>query len=366
MSGNLFSKRVTIALDGMGGDNAPEIVVEGASLALKNHDNVRFIIFGDKKVLRHLIEQYPNVRDVTKLVHTDEMVLDDDKPSYALRRRNNSSMRLAIKAVRNGEADGAVSAGNTGALMAISKVMLRTLPGIERPAIGGIIPTKGEPCVMLDLGANVNCDADNLFEFSVMGDAFSRVIFQKENPSIGLLNIGTEEVKGNEAVKAAANMLRESDLDLNFYGHIEGDDIGEGIVDVVVTDGFTGNVALKTAEGTAKMFSHFLKDALKSSPIAMTGALLARTSLQKFKDRLNPSLYNGAMFLGLNGIVVKSHGGTDALGFANAVGVTIELAKNDINKHIVNEMIQSGHIPPEDDIELDDLDDIEDLDDLDD
>jgi glycerol-3-phosphate acyltransferase PlsX len=347
------SDNLTIALDGMGGDNAPESVIEGALLALKTNPDINFIIHGDANHLEPLLQAKPVLAARSRIAHTTEVVENDDKPSFALRRRRDSSMSHAIKSVRSGDAAGAVSAGNTGALMAMAKVLLRTLPGIDRPAIGGIMPTQAGSSVMLDLGANVTCDAENLFEFAVMGDAFARIILHKENPSIGLLNIGTEDAKGNEAVKSAATMLRESDLKLNFYGHIEGNDIGAGTVDVIVTDGFTGNVALKTAEGTAKMFAFFLKDALNKSTLANIGKLFSGLALKKLKNKMNPSLYNGAMFLGLNGIIVKSHGGTDALGFANAINVTINLAKDDINKHIIDEMIQSGHIAPEDDEDID-------------
>ncbi len=349
MIDNIENKKLVIALDAMGGDTAPDSVINGAESACSKYDDIEFLIYGDENKIAPLLEKTSKLKNSSKLIHTDDFVTNEDKPSFAIRKRRNSSMSLAIKSVKRGEAVAVVSGGNTGALMAISKIALRTLTGIDRPAICGLMPTERGNCVMLDLGANVICDANNLFEFAVMGDAFARIILGIKSPSIGLLNIGAEEMKGNEAVKAASEMLRESELSLNFYGHIEGDDIGKGTTDVVVTDGFTGNVALKTAEGTAKMYTSFLKKALTSSLIAKSGALLVRPSFSIIRNKLDPRTHNGAMILGLNGIVVKSHGGTDAIGFSNAIGVAVKLARHDINRQIIKEMIESGHIPPEDD-----------------
>ncbi len=344
MTSLLSEEKVTIALDAMGGDGAPDVILAGAERCAKKYPDVGFLIFGDENRLSPVLGKYSRLAEQGKITHTAEVISNDDKPSFAIRHRRNSSMALAISAVRKKEAVGVVSAGNTGALMAMSKIMLQTLPGIDRPAIGTVLPTRRNNCVMLDLGANVVCDENNLFEFAVMGDAFARTLFGLEAPAIGLLNIGTEEMKGNDVVKSAASLLRDSALDLNFYGHIEGDHIGEGIVDVIVTDGFSGNIALKTAEGTARMLAGYMKQIIKSSPLMMLSALFAWPIFHKVKHKFDPRVHNGAMLLGLNGIVIKSHGSADAIGFANAIEVAIRLARHDINKKIVDEMVQSGHI----------------------
>jgi phosphate acyltransferase len=334
---------ITIALDAMGGDNAPSMVVEGAALAIEQYPDIRFIFCGHQGKLQALLKKHKKLYEISEIYHTEDVVGNDDKPSSVLRQNRNSSMSLAIKAVREKKADCAISAGNTGALMAFSKVMLRTLSGIDRPAICGVLPTYRGFCAMLDLGANVYCDANNLFEFAIMGDAFARVILDLKDPKIGILNIGTEETKGNEAVRDAGTLLKESPL--NYYGNIEGDDIGKGIVDVVVTDGFSGNIALKTAEGTAKIYTAFLKEALNGNWMARLGALLAKPMLNSLKKRMDPRLHNGAMLIGLNGIVVKSHGGTDSLGFSSAIKVAYRLANAKINHKIIKEMEQSGYMP---------------------
>jgi glycerol-3-phosphate acyltransferase PlsX len=262
---------------------------------------------------------------VTTVRHTKERISSNDKPSTAIKSGRNSSMRLAIDAVQEGEASCVVSAGNTGALMAIAKYVLKTLPGIDRPAIATFFPTLRGECCMLDLGANVQCDANNLVQFAVMGEVFARTVLGFEQPTIGLLNIGVEDLKGNEEVREAAAILRDSDLPIAFRGFVEGDDIGAGTVDVVVTDGFTGNVALKTAEGTINFYTKMLKQAFLSSWIARIGYFLARGAINNLRNKMDPRRYNGAMLLGLNGIVVKSHGGTDAVGFANAIGVAADM-----------------------------------------
>ena len=318
----------------MGGDNAPNMVVEGIGLALAELPGVDFLLFGDKARLEPLLDRMPKAKAVTQVHHTDQVITNDMKPSSALRRGRESSMGLAIEAVSKGKAAGVVSAGNTGALMAMAMFVLKMLPGIDRPAIASYFPTQRGESVMLDLGANVECDADNLVQFAVMGEVFARNVLGLEQPSIAILNVGEEGLKGNQAVKQAANILQNSDLPIKFQGFVEGDDIGAGTVDVVVTDGFTGNVALKTAEGTAHLFGHFLRQALTDSPLSRLGALLARSSLDKFRMRVDPRRYNGAMFLGLNGICVKSHGGTDALGFANAIQVAVEMITDGLNDAI--------------------------------
>ncbi|MDD9876772.1 MAG: phosphate acyltransferase PlsX, partial [Magnetovibrio sp.] len=276
----------------------------------------------------------PNAKRASEIRHTTDVVGGADKPAVALRAGRQSSMRLAINAVGTGEAAGIVSAGNTGALMAMAKFVLKTLPGIDRPAIATYFPTLRGETVMLDLGANVECDANNLVQFAVMGEVFARNVLGVAKPTVGILNIGVEDLKGNESVKAAAGILRETDLPIKFYGFVEGDDVGAGTVDVVVTDGFTGNVALKMAEGTAKFIGSTLKQALTSSLRAKIGALLAKPALNELKMKMDPRRYNGAMFLGLNGICIKSHGGTDPIGFAHALQVAVDLTENSINESI--------------------------------
>ena len=316
---------LSIALDAMGGDRAPEMVVKGANIARQRFPNVSFIFFGDEQRIKPLLARYRALSKVARIVHTDKIVAGDDKPSVALRAGRNSSMRLAIDAVQAGEAAGVVSAGNTGALMAMAKFVLKTLPGIDRPAIASFFPTLRGESVLLDLGANLSCDADNLVQFAVMGNVFARTVLGILKPTIGLLNVGSEEVKGHEAVREAASMLRATALPVDFRGFVEGDDIARGTVDVIVTDGFTGNVALKTLEGTAKLYAEFLRRSFKSSMVASLGYLLARPALNALRVRTDPRRYNGAIFLGLNGVAVKSHGGTDALGFANAIGVAVDM-----------------------------------------
>jgi len=322
------SDRITIALDAMGGDNAPEIVVKGAEIALDRHPEAHFLLFGVESRIAPLLAQMPRLAKSATLHHTSEVVLDDAKPSQALRAGRGSSMRLAIEAVADGRADGVVSAGNTGALMAIAKFVLKTLPGIDRPAIATFFPTLRGESVMLDLGANIECDADNLVQFALLGDAFARSVLGLSDPTVGLLNVGSEDLKGNDAVRAAGARLRGGMTPIRFFGFVEGDDIAAGTVDVIVTDGFTGNVALKTTEGTAKLFAEALRASFRHSPMARIGYLFARGALNKFAARLDPRRYNGAMFLGLRGIAVKSHGSTDAFGFANAIGVAIDMKVN--------------------------------------
>jgi phosphate acyltransferase len=325
---------LTIAIDAMGGDHAPKMVVGGVAIARQRFPETKFILFGDEARVRPLLDAAEGLAAACELRHSPEVVTGDMKPSAALRSARRSSMRLAIDAVRDGVAEGVVSAGNTGALMAIAKVVLRTLPGIDRPAICSFIPTMRGETVMLDLGANIDCDASNLVQFALMGDAFARAALGLDAPTVGLLNIGAEELKGQEVVREAAARLRAPGMPVNFHGFIEGDDIAAGTVDVVVTDGFTGNVALKTAEGIARLYASFLKGAFESSPMARFGYLFARHAVEKVRHRTDPRRYNGAMFMGLNGIVVKSHGGTDEFGFANAIGVAIDLLASKVNDRI--------------------------------
>lgn len=325
---------MTISIDAMGGDNSPDMVIQGIDLNLERHSGVRFLLFGRERQLGPLLDQYPKVKSVAEIRDTAEVVGSGEKPSVALRTGRRSSMRMAIDAVGSGEADAVISAGNTGALMAMAKFVLKTLPGVDRPAIATVFPTRRGRTVMLDLGANVDCDENNLVQFAVMGEVFSRKVLGLERPTVAILNIGEEDLKGNVAVKKAAAFLQKSDLAFHFNGFVEGNDIGAGSVDVIVTDGFTGNVALKTIEGTSKLFSYYLKEALTSSPMARLGALLAGPALRKMRANVDPRRHDGAMFLGLNGVCVKSHGGTDALGFSNALHVAVELVRDQVNEGI--------------------------------
>ena len=323
-----MSREITIALDAMGGARAPEMVLRGAEIALQRHPGLRFMIFGEENRLGPLLAKLPQLAATVELHHTSEVVMDDDKPSVALRSGRQSSMRLAIDAVAEGLADGVVSAGNTGALMAMAKFALKTLPGIDRPAIASFFPTQRGESVMLDLGANVECDAENLVQFALLGDAFARSVLGLIEPTVGLLNVGSADQKGNDAVRAAGLRLRSAASPIRFYGFIEGDDIPAGTVDVVVTDGFTGNVVVKTVEGTAKLFTEYMSAAFRHSLSARIGYFFARNALRKLRMRLDPRRYNGAVFLGLCGIAVKSHGSTDSLGFAHAVGVAVDMTLN--------------------------------------
>ncbi len=342
-----MSERLTIALDAMGGDHAPDMVVAGAALARERHPEIDYLLFGDEHRIGPLLAKLPALRDVTTVLHTPDAVASDAKASAALRSGRNSSMRRAIDAVAEGKAGVVVSAGNTGALMAMAKVVLKTLPGIDRPAIASFFPTLRGESVMLDLGANLECDAENLVQFAVMGSAFARSVLGLVEPTVGLLNVGSEEQKGHEAIREAAARLRTLSLPLKFHGFIEGNDIATGKVDVVVTDGFTGNVALKTAEGTARLYSELLRRTFQASLPARLGYLLARASFKKLKARTDPRRYNGAMFLGLRGICVKSHGGTDDVGFANAVSVAFDMASHGFNERIKEEIprLRAGPVP---------------------
>ena len=337
-----MSQKLVLAIDAMGGDAAPAMPVAGCDLASERFPFVEFLLFGDEAALAPLVATSKYLGARARIVHTPDVVSGDMKPSVALRAGRKSSMRLAIDAVKDGLSAGVVSAGNTGALMAMAKIGLRMLPGIDRPAIASFFPTSRGESVMLDLGANVECDANNLVQFALMGEVFARHVLGLPNPSVGLLNVGSEDMKGHEELRAAAAILRDTHLPIRFHGFVEGDDVPAGTVDVVVTDGFTGNVALKIAEGTAKLYSGFLKGAFASSFLAKIGYVFAKSALAKVRLRTDPRRYNGAMFVGVNGIVVKSHGGTDALGFANAVGVAIDMVTHGFNDKIKAELAHIG------------------------
>ena len=314
-------EKVRIALDAMGGDHGPSVVVAGADLALTRHPAIEFQFFGNSSVIAPLLNARPTLKAVSRLVHADVAVRMEDKPSQALRYgRWKSSMWLSIDAVKKGDADIAVSAGNTGALMAMSKFNLKTLPGIERPAIAALWPTLRGESIVLDVGASIGADADHLVDLALMGAATARILFGIDRPTVGLLNIGVEEAKGLEQVRDAAQILRDENFaGLDYQGFVEGDDIGRGKVDVVVTEGFTGNIALKTAEGTARQIGQYLRGAMSRSLSARIGYLFARSAFRQLRERMDPRHANGGVFLGLNGIVIKSHGGADAEGFAAAI-----------------------------------------------
>jgi glycerol-3-phosphate acyltransferase PlsX len=329
----------------MGGDHAPRSVLRGAMIARKRHPNIDFLLFGDEAKLSPMLARMNRLKKCTRIVHAPDVIADDAKPAVALRGGRNSSMRKAIEAVRDGEAAGLVSGGNTGALMAMSKVVLRMLPGIDRPAMASFFPTLRGESVMLDLGANIECTDQNLVQFAVMGDLFARTVLGSLQPSVGLLNVGSEEMKGHEELRQAHAILRD-DAKMNYFGFVEGNDVAAGTVDVVVTDGFTGNVALKSSEGTARLIQGFIREALKSSFLAMIGGLLARPALRKLRARIDPRRYNGAVFLGLNGISVKSHGGSDALGFATAIGVAVDMAQEGFIQKMKKNFPAANFDPP--------------------
>lgn len=325
-----MDQSLTVSIDAMGGDAGPGIVVDALIRSSQRHPGVRFLLHGDEAQLKPLLEKRGRLSQITEIRHSSERVRMEEKPSIALRRGRNTSMWRAIECVAKKEAEVAISAGNTGALMAMSMYQLGVIEGIERPAIAALWPTKKAQSIVLDVGANIGTSAEQLVDFAIMGAAFARSIFNLERPSIGILNVGSEEVKGNDAVRGAAHILRNANLPIEYAGFVEGDDISEGEVDVIVTDGFTGNIALKTAEGTAKLVIEFLRAALTRSFFGKLGAFIASGALNSLKRKLDPRASNGGIFLGLNGVVVKSHGGTDALGFASALDMAIGMAKSGV------------------------------------
>jgi glycerol-3-phosphate acyltransferase PlsX len=328
--------RPRIAIDAMGGDEGVRVMMAGAAMARRRHEGLQFLLYGDGAQIEAALADHPNLKAASTVVHTDAVVEATDKPSQAIRKARTSSMGLAIDAVKTGEAGAAVSAGNTGALMAIAKLALRTLPGIDRPALAALLPTLGaNDVVMLDLGANTECDARNLFQFAIMGAAYARIVLDLAEPRVRLLNIGTEDLKGTGEIRDAATMLRGAGpLPFRFDGFTEGDKIGSGEADVIVSEGFAGNIALKTAEGTARFVTDLLRRAFTSSLRSKAGFLLSRPALHLLKVHLDPNNHNGAVFLGLNGVVVKSHGGADAKGVANAVHVAARLIEEDLTQKI--------------------------------
>lgn len=327
----------------MGGDLGPDMVVPGCALARARHPDSEFLIFGDERRVRPLLDAQPELLRVSKVVHTDVMIEMGEKPSQALRKgRKVSSMWMAIDAVKRGEADVAISAGNTGALMAMSKVCLKTMAAIERPALAGIWPTARGQSIVLDLGASIGADSQHLVDLAIMGSAMARIVLGRENPTVGLLNVGVEEIKGIEEVKEAGRILREADFPhMKYHGFVEGDDLGAGTCDVVVTEGFTGNIALKTAEGTAKQIAKYLREAMGSSLMSKLGYLLARGAFNQLREKMDPRRANGGVFLGLEGIVIKSHGGTDAVGFCGAVDLGYAMVRHGLQAKIRETIEQS-------------------------
>ena len=325
-------QKVRIALDAMGGDVGASVVIPGAAIALNRRPDTEFLLFGDRARIEPELQKHPALKAAARVIHTDVAVSMHDKPSQALRRgRKTSSMWLAIEAVKKGEADVAISAGNTGALMAMARFCLRTVPGIDRPAIAAVLPTKKGDSVVLDLGATIGGDAQHLVEMAVMGGAMASVLFDLQRPSVGLLNIGVEEVKGHEEIREAAELLRAMNLpQLEYVGFVEGDGISKGAADVIVSEGFSGNIALKVAEGTARQIGDFLRAEISKSWMAKIGYMFARGAFRALRDKLDPNKLNGGVLLGLTGMVVKSHGGTDAEGFAYAINVGYETARNDL------------------------------------
>jgi glycerol-3-phosphate acyltransferase PlsX len=328
-----MSEPFTLAVDAMGGDHAPDMVIAGLTIAAERHPEARFLLVGDQTRLAKLVAGTKGAQRCCTVRHAPDVISNEAKAAAALRMRN-ASMRVAIDAVAAGEAKGVVSAGNTGALLALSKIVIKTLPGIDRPAMCAIMPSARGDVVMLDLGANLACDQRNLVQFALLGDMFARTVLGLTAPTIGLLNVGSEEQKGHDHIREAAEILRRSHIAGQFHGFVEGHDIAAGTTDIVVTDGFTGNVALKTGEGALKLVNDLLKQIFASSLSAKLGYLLARSGLDQMRIWLDPRRYNGAVFLGLNGMVVKSHGGTDAEGFAHAVDVAIDMVTHRFNERL--------------------------------
>jgi glycerol-3-phosphate acyltransferase PlsX len=332
--------KVRIALDAMGGDVGAAVVIPGAAISLGRHRDTEFLLVGDRAKIEPELDRHPSLKAASRIIHTDVAVSMEDKPSQALRRgRKTSSMWLAIDAVKKGEADVAVSAGNTGALMAMSRFHLHMLPGIDRPAITAVWPTKRGDSVVLDLGATIGGDARHLVTLAVMGAAMASVLFNKPRPTVGLLNIGVEEIKGHEEIREAGEILRAMNLpQLDYLGFVEGDGIGKGLADVIVTEGYSGNIALKAAEGTARQMADLLRNEIQRSWLSKIGYLFARKAFQALRDKMDPNKSNGGVLLGLNGLVVKSHGGINAEGFAYAIDVGYEMAHYDLlNK--INQML---------------------------
>jgi glycerol-3-phosphate acyltransferase PlsX len=334
-----------IAVDAMGGDVGVRTMISGAALARREHQAFKFLLVGDQTQIERALDQHPNLRASSEILHSDDVVSGDEKPSQALRRAKTTSMGMAINAVKTGNAGAVVSAGNTGALMAMAKLALRTMPGIDRPALAALLPTLGDnDVVMLDLGANTECDARNLVQFAIMGAAYSSIATGRAKPRVRLLNIGSEETKGTETLHDAAIQLRAAgaELAMSFDGYIEADKLGTGDADVVVSDGFSGNIALKAVEGTARFVGDLLRRSFASSLRSKIGFLISKPATDLLRHHLDPNNHNGAVFLGLGGLVVKSHGSASALGVANAIGLTARLLEENLTERITADLARLG------------------------
>lgn len=329
-----------IAVDAMGGDEGLAVMLAGVAHARRRFEGMRFYLVGDEAQIREGLKAHPNLSQNAEIVHAPDVVSSTAKPSQAIRRAKTTSMGITVDLVKQGAAAAAVSSGNTGALMAMAKLALRTLPGIDRPALAAMMPSLGEhDVVMLDLGANTECDARNLVQFAVMGAAYARTMLDLESPRVGLLNIGTEELKGTEIIRDAAQALKEAThLPMTFSGFVEGNQLSRGDVDVIVCDGFSGNIALKTAEGTARFVADLLRRAFRSSLRSKIGFLISRPATELLRDHLDPNNHNGAVFLGLNGLVVKSHGGANEIGVAHAIEVAAKLVRDDLTRRISDDL----------------------------
>jgi len=325
-----MTETITISVDAMGGDNAPRAVIHGAALALRERKNTRFIFHGRQEQIAPLLEEFPDLKGACEVRHCEMVIASDEKPSQALRKgKGTSSMWMTIQAVKDGEADVAISGGNTGALMAMATFCLRPMEGISRPGIAAIWPTLRTDIIVLDMGATIGADARQLVDYAILGSALARALFDQASPTVGLLNVGTEEVKGLESIKEAGKILSAaSGSGFTYHGFVEGDDLGKGTVDVIVTEGFVGNIALKTAEGTARQVASYLRSALKANLMSRIGALFASSALNALRRKMDPRTVNGGVFLGLNGIVIKSHGGTDEIGYKSALGLSYEMARS--------------------------------------
>lgn len=335
-------KKIIVALDAMGGDHGVKSVIPGAAIAAKKYKKVEFLIFGQEDKINPILDEYPSLKKKSQIIHTDDVVASDAKPSVALRNGRNSSMRLAINAVAEGKADCVISSGNTGALMATAKLALRCLPGIHRPAIASVIPAVSGSTMMLDLGANVSCNAENFVQFAIMGAVYAKAVLEIDVPTLGLLNIGSEDIKGHDMLREASAILSAIDFPADYKGFVEGDDIGKGSVDVVVTDGFTGNIALKTAEGIGTLFTTTIKKEFSRSIFSKLAYLVACKQFNAVRRRLDHRVYNGGLFLGLNGVCIKSHGGADDFAFSQAVIAGIKMADNGFNSIVAEELEQLG------------------------
>ncbi len=331
-------KEIIIALDAMGGDSGVEAVIPGAAIALEEKPHLKFLAFGSETAIKRQLESYPELAKTVTIHHTPHTISSSALPSDALRKGKESSMRLAINAVAEGRASSIVSGGNTGALMAMAKLMLKTLPGIQRPAIASMIPTIRGRSVMLDLGANISCDSENLAQFAILGSVFAKAVMNLPCPTVGLLNVGSEQIKGNDVLRATDGLLRSVSIPGDYQGFIEGDDITKGTVDVIVTDGFTGNIALKTAEGVGHFYKNVMTEEFRRSPFTKLGYLLNKPVFNRIKNRMDPRQYNGGLFLGLKGICVKSHGGADAYAFSRAILVAANMAAQGFNDDVVREI----------------------------